>query len=261
MSFSTMHNDHLDPDRHLYNDEIPDDLGNIFAGLGGCDGAHRGVGDWYDPERKALAAALEIGADFDTGWYSVKHEIHSARIKATGNHITCEASVSDDFDTTGRGVVTLERDISEPETARVTLDKVSEALYQACDDALSDKRDNEDYAGFSVHHDTPWHKDVYSGWRWWIYRITLRHWRGILRVNTTWKNAWVETLLLPRDGDDTSPPTGDNYHEWYWQGECESIPQPVKDSFLKWAHGTIYAEHSDDSLSIDGWMIKQWSNE
>ncbi len=52
----------------------------IFAGLRGLDRAHWSVTDFYDEARSKLLEALACGQPFDTGYYSCKKELHSARI-------------------------------------------------------------------------------------------------------------------------------------------------------------------------------------
>ena len=44
------------------------------------DGAHCGLSDWYSDGRAELEQALKEKIPFDTGWYSSKKEIASARI-------------------------------------------------------------------------------------------------------------------------------------------------------------------------------------
>ena len=44
------------------------------------DGAHCGLADWYPEQEAALKAALKAHAAFDTGWYSSKKQIASARV-------------------------------------------------------------------------------------------------------------------------------------------------------------------------------------
>ena len=110
------------------------------------DGAHRGLSDWYPEKEAALRAAIDTHASFDTGWYGSKHEIASARIRSDdGQTIKVEASVSDDFDTEGRGVNT---------TTKWTLEAVAAAVYAAWDEAVEDKKNNEPYVGFSIHDST-----------------------------------------------------------------------------------------------------------
>lgn len=110
------------------------------------DGAHRGLSDWYTEKEAALKAALDARKPFDTGWYGSKHEIASARIRSDdGQTIKIDASVSDDFDTEGRGYRT---------TTDWTLEAVAEAVDAAWDAADKDREDNEPYVGFSIHDST-----------------------------------------------------------------------------------------------------------
>ena len=44
------------------------------------DGAHCGLTDWYPDGHAELEQALKEKIPFDTGWYSSKKEIASARI-------------------------------------------------------------------------------------------------------------------------------------------------------------------------------------
>ena len=72
------------------------------------DGAHWGLSDWYSDGRAELEQALKEKVPFDTGWYSSKKEIASARIfSEDGVKIKVQASVSDDFDTEGRGYASI----------------------------------------------------------------------------------------------------------------------------------------------------------
>lgn len=110
------------------------------------DGAHRGLSDWYSENEAALKAALDAHIPFDTGWYGSKHEIASARIRSTDGHtIKVEASVSDDFDTEGRG---------SNATTEWTLEAVAEAVAAAWDEADENRANNAPYVGFSIHDST-----------------------------------------------------------------------------------------------------------
>ena len=44
------------------------------------DGAHCGLSDWYEEGEAELTAVITERVPFDTGWYSSKKEIASARI-------------------------------------------------------------------------------------------------------------------------------------------------------------------------------------
>jgi len=114
------------------------------------DGAKWGVSDWYEELETAIAAALVRGKSYawTTGWYSSKKEIMSARISQRGGEITVEVSVSDDFDTEGRGERTIKF------TKR--LDRIREALDAAADAAESDRHENQCYHGFSVGQKGAW---------------------------------------------------------------------------------------------------------
>ncbi len=110
------------------------------------DGAHCGLTDWYPENEAALKAALDTHQPFDTGWYSSKKEIASARIWSDdGDSINIEVSVFDDFDTDGTGYRS---------TTEWTLDAVSAAVDAAWDDADENRKNNEPYVGFSIHDST-----------------------------------------------------------------------------------------------------------
>ena len=110
------------------------------------DGAHCGLTDWYEENEEALKAALDTHAPFDTGWYSSKKEIASARIRSSdGQTIKVEVSVSDDFDTEGSGSNT---------TTEWTLEAVAAAVDAALGEADEDRKNNEPYVGFSIHDST-----------------------------------------------------------------------------------------------------------
>lgn len=110
------------------------------------DGSHWGLTDWYPENEAALRAALDARKPFDTGWYSSKKEIASARVVSRdGKTIEVEVSVSDDFDTLGEGFKT---------TDDWTLDKVSQKIDEAWDAAQQNQRDNAPYTGFSIRDST-----------------------------------------------------------------------------------------------------------
>ena len=116
---------------------------NTFEGVGG-DGSHCGLTDWYDEHEAALAKALAGNGDFDTGWYGSKKEIASARIVRCMGKVVVEVSVSDDFDTDGRG--------EGEATLPVTLDSIREAIDKAWGDANDDQKANRGYRGYSLHN-------------------------------------------------------------------------------------------------------------
>jgi len=68
----------------------------VFDLIPGCDAAHRGITDFYARHLAALKKAFRAKANFDTGWYAVKHEIESGRISRTGALLHLEVSRSMD---------------------------------------------------------------------------------------------------------------------------------------------------------------------
>lgn len=195
---------------------------DLFAKLHG-DGAHHGISDLYPTHQKLVERALKSGKPFDTGWYGSKKEIASGRIYSDGKTVTCEASVSDDFDTEGRGSA-----VATPAGlgTEVLFDDVVRALDAALDAAGEDKKEKEPYAGFSTHNR---------------------------------KGHWVETLILPKGGEEYDTPPGDNYHEWGWQRECRYMPRKVREVFLRWANNWIMGKKVGGKRTMAGWTIKPWT--
>jgi hypothetical protein len=201
------------------------------------DGAHCGLSDWYPEKEAALAAALADGAPFDTGWYSSKKEIASARIYSLdGKFIQVEASVSDDFDTCGNGGVTA---------SEATLESVAEAVAQAWEEAEIDRDINQTYEGFSILK----HQEAAEG-------VPLLSWVETYLVNIGW-------------GEDISPP-GDSYHWWGWQydGADDTVGVPHPDipvetvaAFEKFANDWAFGRRKTHSLRIGDWEIKAWRKE
>ncbi len=83
------------------------------------DGSHWGLHDWYPEIEAGIKKALKRKTPWTTGWYSSKKEIASARLEFDGHTITAEVSVSDDFDTPGRGLSA---------TSDLTLEAVRKAI-------------------------------------------------------------------------------------------------------------------------------------
>lgn len=195
------------------------------------DGAHCGLSDWYKRGETELAAAVAARIPFDTGWYSSKKEIASARIwSEDGIKIKVEVSVSDDFDTEGLGYAS---------TTDWTLDAIASAISTAWGKAEQDRNEAQEYEGFSVLQ----------------YREDGA--------------AWVETYLVNIGWGESVFPPGDNYHWWGWQhdgeDEGQGIPHPdipleTVQAFEKWANnwafGRLPAENN--CLRIDEWEIKPW---
>jgi hypothetical protein len=196
------------------------------------DGAHRGVSDLYDEASDALQEALFFGEDFDTGWYGVKHEIRSGRVRKTCGKIICEASASDDFDTIGYGCVEL--------PAEAGFDTVIQALSDAEDQAESSRADSENFSGFAIHQLRPDGSSM----------------------------GWAYTFIWPKDGDDTFPPTGDEYYSWGWQdGEyddereiyigpaIDEMSPTTREAIERWCR--MGGEHS---MTLKCWEIVAWNN-
>lgn len=213
---------------------------------GHLNGAHWGVSDWYPEIEAGIKEALAKGTghNWTTGWYGSKKEIASARITHKNGVIVCEAGVSDDFDTPGRGKARI----------RHTTDirRVQKAVDLALDRAGEDKRDNEPYKGFSV--------------------LTLRDnyafiLGGVPQGEPVRSLSWVETLILPfGDGRFMDGPPGDYYDTWGFQGECE-LPDEVKHMLRTWAEewmvegGDLYPESGDKEFTYGGYVIRPWDEQ
>lgn len=187
------------------------------------DGAHCGLSDWYEDGEQQLAAALAEHTPFDTGWYSSKKEIASARIwSEDGVKIKIEVCVSDDFDTEGRGYESTEE---------WTTDAIQTCISTAWGKADADKEDNAPYVGFSLMHngqcieyyllgdgtyDTP-PGDHYYWWGW-------QHDED-------------------KDGQGVPPP---------------DLPLPAAAAFENWAQRWAYGQIKEASCVIGAWEIKPW---
>lgn len=187
------------------------------------DGAHHGISDLYPEKEAALTAALATGQPFDTGWFSSKKEIASGRVSMVGGIVTCEASVSDDFDTEGHG----EAEAHPAGLGTVVMfADVVRALDLALDRADENKKENEPYQGYKV---------VRAG-------------------------SWVETLILPKgDGVEMETPPGDNYHVWGWQGDT-LMPASVQATLYRWAENWLGGKKVGGKRTCDGWTIIPWKD-
>ena len=188
------------------------------------DGAHCGLSDWYDDGEAELKAALEAHEPFDTGWYSSKKEIATARIHSDdGVTIKVEASVSDDFDTEGIGYVSI---------TEWDIDAVAQAIDQAWDKADEDQEGNAPYTGFRLMkdgrcveyyilgdgtYDTP-PGDHYYWWGW-------QHDEG-------------------EEGQGLPPP---------------DLPLPAAAAFENWAQRWVYEQTKETSCVIGAWSIEPWN--
>ena len=189
------------------------------------NGAHCGLSDWYDDNEAELRAALDAGQPFDTGWYSSKKEIASARIRSEdGVTIKIDVSVSDDFDTEGNGYTSIKE---------WTLDAIATAIHTAWAQADKDQDDNAPYVGFSLMkdgrcmeyyilgdgtYDTP-PGDHYYWWGW-------QHDEGA-------------------DGQGVPPP---------------DLPLPAAAAFENWAQRWMYGDTKDASCVIGAWSIQPWDD-
>jgi hypothetical protein len=212
-----------------------------------CDGAHRGLGDWYPGFEAEIRDALTTKSYWTTGWYSSKHEAASACISANGPTITVEVQVSDDLDTAGRSVSMFTPSL------KLTIDEVIEGIrntiHETWDQAELNQKENQVYIGFAIHDP---------------------------------KGNWVLTFIQPTGlGHELSEPPGDHYHRWGWQTGCDEedirivIREPGDDDSLTLADlGLIqdwiesYSDHFDIHLDEgleettftlpNGWSVRPW---
>jgi hypothetical protein len=199
---------------------------NIF----GSDGAKWSASDWYDEVREQIIAALAKGPShaWTTGWYGVKKEIQTGRITCLDGVITCEAGVSDDLDTEGRGSCTIRH--------TADIDAVSDAMDEALRQAHSDQRDNRCYVGYSIHK-----KCKPKG-------LPLSTW-------------WIETYLAPLgDGHLMDRPPGDNYRRWGWQGEG-TVPADVRRRLELWIHRHMAEMTPQTQFTWKGYRVKPWEED
>ena len=153
------------------------------------DGAHCGLTDWYDVLENGIVEALATRKDnWTTGWYASKKEIASARISKQEKDLVLEASVSDDFDTEGYGMVNI------PITT--DLEVIRKTIYEAWELAEEDQKENKSVALYSV-----------------------RNKKG------QWAETYLVNVSPYFCDDDTVP--GDNYHEFGWQGDGD-VPEDAK---------------------------------
>lgn len=179
-----------------------------------------GASDFYDDKREELVAALASGKPFDTGWGGCKKEILTSRVFSDGKTLTCEVSVSDDFDTEGLGSITI--------AAPATFEQVEGAMDRASNEAESCRKENADYTGFAIH------KGDADG-------------------------SWVETYVAQRSdmaGYMDTPP-GDNYHKWGFQGDGEEIAEDTAQAIEDHIHSHQFDE---DFLpfSVGGYTVTRW---
>lgn len=189
------------------------------------DGAHCGLSDWYEDGEAQLTAALAEHTPFDTGWYSSKKEIASARIwSEDGVKIKVEVSVSDDFDTEGLGYAS---------TDDWRLAAVQDCITGAWHKADVARDDNQEYEGFRIGREGRWEE---------TYLINI---------------GWCENLSPSGDYY--------GWWGWQHDGEDEGqgiphpdIPVTTVQAFEKWAHDWAYGRVNEKSLKIGEWEIIPW---
>lgn len=189
------------------------------------DGAHCGLSDWYEDGEAQLTAALADHTPFDTGWYSSKKEIASARIwSEDGVKIKIEVSVSDDFDTEGLGYAS---------TDDWRIAAVQDCITSAWHKADIARDDNQEYEGFRVGREGRWEE---------TYLINI---------------GWGENLSPTGDNY--------HWWGWQHDGEDEGqgvphpdIPVETVQAFEKWAHDWAYGRVEGKSLKIGQWEITPW---
>lgn len=189
------------------------------------DGAHCGLSDWYEEGEREITAALDAHAPFDTGWYSSKKEIASARIwSEEGIKIKVEVSVSDDFDTEGLGYAS---------TDDWTVDAVHGCISNAWEKAESARDENQEYEGFRVGRGGRWEE---------TFLVSL---------------GWGENLSPPGDNY--------HWWGWQYDGADDTVGLPHPDlpgeivqAFEKWAHDWAFGRTEEASLTIGEWTITPW---
>lgn len=188
------------------------------------DGAHWGLSDWYSDGRAELEQALKNRVPFDTGWYSSKKEIASARIfSQDGVKIKVEASVSDDFDTEGNGYVSIDE---------WTLDAIEQAVGKAWMKAEEARNDNQEYEGFRVGR--------------------AGRWEETFLINI----GWGENLSPSGDNYHW---WGWQFDEENGHGKPDpAIPLETVQAFEKWAHDWCFRFVNEKSLTLGEWTITPW---
>lgn len=189
------------------------------------DGSHCGLSDWYPENEAALQAALDANEPFDTGWYSSKKEIATARIYSEdGIKIKVEVSVSDDFDTEGLGYAS---------TLVWHLGNVAAAVCEAWTKANKDQEDNQPFEGFSVGRDGRWEETL------------------ILPA------GWDEHIKPPGDNYHWWGWQHDEAEEGVGVPDPE-IPLPAVAAFERWANKWTLGEAEGNEFRIGRWTIRPW---
>lgn len=186
------------------------------------DGSHWGLSDWYPENEAALQAALDAQEPFDTGWYGSKKEIASARIRSEdGIKIKVDVSVSDDFDTEGRGYES---------TDEWSLEGVAHAVSRAWEQADADQDDNQPFDGFTVGRNGAWEE---------TYLLSDDTFDTPPGDNYYWW-GWQHN---EDDGVGVPDP---------------EIPLPAVAAFENWAQRWMWGQVKEDSMTIGAWTIRPW---
>lgn len=208
-----------------FRDISPERHCEIFRDCYGA-GVHYGPADFCVLHERVLHGALGSTEDFSTGWYSSRKELLTAKVTREGWALTLEVSVSGDSGAGGMGLVMLE--ITSDQHPEELFDRVSEGLDRAWNLAEEDRRWRERGVEFKITM-------VDSG-----------------------SKIQVETIILPKDGDTSCPPGGDDFREWGFQGEAEpgSIPMEILDKFFRWATGYMNGKTDRSGLVVDRYGIE-----
>jgi hypothetical protein len=192
------------------------------------DGAHCGLHDWYKDGEEQITAAVTQRIPFDTGWYSSKKEIASARIwSEDGIKIKVEVSVSDDFDTEGLGYASTEE---------WSIDAVQGCITKAWDKADTARDEGQEYEGFRVGRDGRWEE---------TYLVNI---------------GWGENLSPPGDNY--------HWWGWQYDGADDTVGVPHPDipvetvqAFEKYANNWAFGRTDEKSLKMGEWEITPWRDE
>ncbi|PNV83812.1 MAG: hypothetical protein C0610_16665 [Desulfobacteraceae bacterium] len=199
----------------------------LFEKLGG-DGAHCGLTDLYPNYTEALMKAIKTHGDFDTGWYASKKEIASGRIVRRDGLYIVSASVSDDFDTEGLGVVQFKF----PSHVNV-IEEINKRLNEAWDLADEDRKENAVYAGYSIGKaaDTD----------------------EVKRFNWIW--SYIQPVGI---GVEFYEPPGDCYHSWGWEygginKEDDKLTTEEREGMEEWIENG-----GGEPAKFGRWVIESW---
>jgi hypothetical protein len=205
------------------------------------DGASWGASSFYEAFETELARAIKSEQVFDTGWYSVKKEIESARIWRVGSRIHVEASVSNDFDEEGHsdGFIDLpESFLVAPDDAGV--ERIIEALKKEIDKTIAAAEENRD-------------DDAWVG----LYIVGEDQGPGM----SPWKYTYLKDLTTIG----SERPPGDYYHRWGWQEvdtddarDHDAIPAGLTRETADKIRDAIHeGELPDEGAVFDGFRVRR----